>query len=270
METLAFIHTAVAYEDPTPEAELRSFDDLHLKAPGSIALGVLSAGIITTTLSHADQAQALIYRGDRGSGVAQLQRKLGVTADGVFGPQTYNSVAQHQSNSGLRKVDGIAGPETLVSLGLPASLGPGPNIVGPGPIEKPAAGTAYVTPGIGVKVRSSPFFGNNVVRGLPYGARVRLTGNSQNGWSELTNGDWVASQYLSSFSGSNGSEASVPTGSYITAGIGVKVRSSPFFGNNVVGGLPYGARVRLTGNSQNGWSELTNGNWVASDFIGYR
>lgn len=263
METLAFIHAAVAYEDPTPESELRSFDDISLKAPGSIALGVLSAGVITATLSHADQAQALIRYGNAGTGVAQLQQKLGISADGVFGPQTYNSLIAFQQRNRLR-VDGIAGPQTLPALGLSGSLGPGSSTSPSGP-GAPIGSGAYVTARIGLRVRSSP--GGSVVGGLPYGARVSLTGNTRGGWSELTSGDWVASQYIgfSSFA----REPGVVSGPYAAARSGLRVRSSPSFGNNVVGGLPYGARLSLTGNTQNGWSQLTNGDWVSSQHIGF-
>jgi peptidoglycan hydrolase-like protein with peptidoglycan-binding domain len=52
-----------------------------------------------------------------GSSVAALQRKLGVTADGVYGPQTRRAVKRFQRAHGLT-VDGIAGPATLAALGL--------------------------------------------------------------------------------------------------------------------------------------------------------
>lgn len=265
METLAFIHTAVAYEDPNPESELRSFEDLNLKAPGSIALGVLSAGVVTATLSHADQAQALIVRGNTGSGVARLQEQLGIRADGVFGSQTRSSVVSFQRRNNLL-VDGKAGPQTLSALGLPPYLGPG-NSTSPGN-ELPTAGTAYVTAGIGVNVRSSPW--GSVVGGLPYGARVSLTGNTRGGWSQLTSGNWVASQYISYRGG--GVVTPIPTGPYVAAGIGLKVRNAP--AGYVIGGLGYGAPLSLTGAEQfaagRSWSQLSSGGWVASEYIGFR
>ena len=51
------------------------------------------------------------------SGVKALQRALGITADGIYGPQTRRAVRRYQRRNGL-VVDGIAGPQTLAALGL--------------------------------------------------------------------------------------------------------------------------------------------------------
>ena len=45
---------------------------------------------------------------------------LGISADGIYGPQTRAAVRRYQRNQGLA-VDGIAGPATLSSLGLSGS-----------------------------------------------------------------------------------------------------------------------------------------------------
>ena len=55
--------------------------------------------------------------------VAELQAALGVTADGVYGPQTRRAVRRFQRARGLT-VDGIAGPQTLEALGLAARESP--------------------------------------------------------------------------------------------------------------------------------------------------
>jgi peptidoglycan hydrolase-like protein with peptidoglycan-binding domain len=52
-----------------------------------------------------------------GSTVAALQSALGITPDGVYGPNTRRAVRNYQRNQGL-VVDGIAGPVTLAHLGL--------------------------------------------------------------------------------------------------------------------------------------------------------
>jgi len=60
---------------------------------------------------------AILLRGLRGEPVTRLQKKLGVEADGVFGPGTEKAVKDYQQKNGL-KVDGIAGPDTFAALGL--------------------------------------------------------------------------------------------------------------------------------------------------------
>jgi peptidoglycan hydrolase-like protein with peptidoglycan-binding domain len=49
--------------------------------------------------------------------VRALQQKLGVTADGVYGPRTRAAVKRFQRSHGLVP-DGVAGPRTLAALGL--------------------------------------------------------------------------------------------------------------------------------------------------------
>ena len=49
--------------------------------------------------------------------VRALQKKLGVSADGAYGPKTRAAVKRFQRSHGLA-VDGVAGPQTLAALGL--------------------------------------------------------------------------------------------------------------------------------------------------------
>lgn len=61
--------------------------------------------------------EVTLRKGDRGRGVRRLQRKLGIPADGVFGPQTDRAVRRFQRRNGLT-ADGIVGPMTRGKLGL--------------------------------------------------------------------------------------------------------------------------------------------------------
>jgi hypothetical protein len=61
------------------------------------------------------------HRSHRGGGVRSLQRRIGVPADGVFGPATEAALKRWQAAHGL-VADGVAGPQTREKLGL----GPGP------------------------------------------------------------------------------------------------------------------------------------------------
>ena len=85
--------------------------------------GVPAAGAISGALggSGGAEAQAKPATASRGSGVSALQRMLGVSADGVFGPETQKAVKRYQRSHGLT-ADGIAGPQTRSKLGM----GPGP------------------------------------------------------------------------------------------------------------------------------------------------
>ena len=56
-----------------------------------------------------------VKKGSRGSTVKALQEKLGLSADGAFGPGTERALKEWQSANGL-VADGIAGPSTLQKL----------------------------------------------------------------------------------------------------------------------------------------------------------
>jgi peptidoglycan hydrolase-like protein with peptidoglycan-binding domain len=60
---------------------------------------------------------AMLKKGLSGEPVRRLQAKLGVTADGQFGPGTETALKAWQKDKGL-KTDGIAGPDTFAAMGL--------------------------------------------------------------------------------------------------------------------------------------------------------
>ncbi len=60
---------------------------------------------------------SILKRGMKGVPVKRLQEKLGVNADGDFGPATEKAVKEYQKANGLA-VDGIAGPDTFTHMGL--------------------------------------------------------------------------------------------------------------------------------------------------------
>ena len=57
----------------------------------------------------------ILRAGDRGEGVATVQRLLGVASDGVFGPATDEAVRAFQRGAGLAP-DGVVGPATMRAL----------------------------------------------------------------------------------------------------------------------------------------------------------
>lgn len=60
---------------------------------------------------------SILRRGMKGAPVKRLQEKLGIAADGDFGPGTERAVKDYQKAGGLA-VDGIAGPDTFTHMGL--------------------------------------------------------------------------------------------------------------------------------------------------------
>jgi hypothetical protein len=66
---------------------------------------------------HSGGARSALRKGDRGEPVVALQRALGITPDGDFGPKTEAAVRMFQEDRGL-VVDGIAGAMTRMALGL--------------------------------------------------------------------------------------------------------------------------------------------------------
>jgi hypothetical protein len=120
METLAYFHLALAYEEPNPSPNLR-FKDTDLRAASSVAMGFIASGIVASTLTCADVAGATLYYGSRGADVAKLQEALGnIAVDGVFGSETLARLKSYQAKKGFI-IDGIAGAETLSTLGWSSS-----------------------------------------------------------------------------------------------------------------------------------------------------
>ncbi|PAE90885.1 peptidoglycan recognition protein family protein [Shouchella clausii] len=67
----------------------------------------------------------------RGEDVKAVQRAVGVTADGIFGPATETAVRNYQEARGLQ-VDGIVGPETVKAINSNAA----PKAAKPAPAKK--------------------------------------------------------------------------------------------------------------------------------------
>ncbi len=61
---------------------------------------------------------SILKRGLKGAPVKRLQEKLGIAADGDFGPGTEKAVKEFQAANGLA-ADGVAGPDTFTAIGLP-------------------------------------------------------------------------------------------------------------------------------------------------------
>ena len=86
-----------------------------------LAVGVFAAPVALADDPSAEagtaSAEVTLRKGDRGPAVKQVQRRLRLTADGVFGPMTHKAVKRFQSRKRL-VADGIVGPATRRALRL--------------------------------------------------------------------------------------------------------------------------------------------------------
>ncbi len=92
---------------------------------GAFRVRTIDAGAISVRGPRAVEAapyveehiMSYLRKGVAGEPVRILQAKLGVTADGDFGPGTEKALKEYQSAHGLA-ADGIAGPDTFMAMGL--------------------------------------------------------------------------------------------------------------------------------------------------------
>ncbi len=90
---------------------------------------IISIGFIYTTQTEQNETQDVLSKvGSRGDEVRQIQNKLKSlgfftgTVDGIYGAKTQSAVKRYQQSVGIT-ADGIAGPKTLLYLGLGSSSG---------------------------------------------------------------------------------------------------------------------------------------------------
>lgn len=288
MESLVFLHDAIAYEDPQTDLRFDSWDLTMLS--GSLR-GGLSLAVFLTVLNQVSLVHAALRMGDRSNLVAQLQQELRIPADGVFGPQTQAYVTAYQRLSGL-PVSGIADAATLAALGLPGdtpgqAANPAPQNSAPSPSPAQKAQSAVVTASGGLNVRSTP--AGDVTGWLEPNQTVSLTGDrrpaGRHHWVQLTTGGWVAEEYLKVAGGATGGgvapqpvqppaakPVSQPTAGgagRVSARTGLIVRDAP--GGREIGSLLNGQQVQVKGdrafaNGRN-WVQLSSGGWVAADYV---
>lgn len=98
----------------TSAASKRRWSTRRRTTVAAMATAVIGFGGVaaaqTTTSGSAAKVQS-------GTTITSVQRKLGISADGVVGPQTRAAVKRFQRKAGIA-VDGVIGPQTLAALGL--------------------------------------------------------------------------------------------------------------------------------------------------------
>jgi putative chitinase len=81
----------------------------YAKAMAALGGKIDAVAPVTTAVSET------LRRGSKGEAVKKMQAKLGLSADGDFGPGTEAALKKWQSANGLT-ADGVAGPKTLAKL----------------------------------------------------------------------------------------------------------------------------------------------------------
>jgi uncharacterized protein YraI len=142
-------------------------------------------------------------------------------------------------------------------------------------VAEPVSAAAYRTTA-GVNLREGPSTSFAVIKVIPSGATVEVTGEGQFGFLPVTHGGssgWASADYLTTGNtSSNGSSnsASGPTGTRYVVDGRLNLRNGPGTSYGVVLVLPGGAAVTLTGEVSNGFSKLTyNGTtgWAATQYL---
>ena len=136
-----------------------------------------------------------------------------------------------------------------------------------------AGGPARTTAAVNLRSGAGTSYG--VLRVVPSGASVTLTGSTSNGYSQVTysgSTGWVASTYLAtgSTSGSGSGSTSSATGTGTVVDGALNLRSGPGTSYGVLVVMPGNSSVSLLGQTQNGYVKVTyNGTtgWAASQYI---
>lgn len=84
------------------------------------ALAILGGKVTVAAVIEEDDNEipddiGVLRKGSRGEGVKIMQKALGISADGVFGPGTEKALKEWQAKNGLT-ADGVAGPKTFEKL----------------------------------------------------------------------------------------------------------------------------------------------------------
>lgn len=142
-------------------------------------------------------------------------------------------------------------------------------------LAEPASAAQYRTTA-GLNLREGPGTSFAVIKVIPSGATVEVTGAAQFGYLPLTHGGtsgWASADYLTAGGGSsNGSSntASGPAGTRYVMDGRLNLRSGPGTSYGVVAVMPDGAAVSLTGEVSNGFSKLTwsgTTGWAATQYL---
>ena len=145
-------------------------------------------------------------------------------------------------------------------------------VAGLGATIEPAAAAAYRTTA-NLNLRTGPGTSYAVIRTIPSGATVEVTGDAQSGFLPVTysgSSGFASADFLTSGSSSGSGTTSGPTGTRYVVDGRLNLRSGPSTSYGVILVLQDGSSVQLTGEVSGSYSKVTsNGStgWVATQYL---
>jgi uncharacterized protein YraI len=304
METLAFLHASINYENPESVTPISHPEGERSPIAQSMVAGMTGGAVVLSAMVMAPGSQAVVQQGDECAAVRSVQTALQQKGynpgqvDGVFGPTTEVATIEFQRRNNL-PADGQVGSKTASALGLRVEDANSPFRDGAcgassGTTTVASAGSSAVassgssatssrsstvrikTNGNPLNVRSGPGTNYSVIGVISNGVQVRVS-ESANGWLRLAERDgWIAAQWTtgsSNGSSSGGGGSSSGGGGsangnirVVTNGGPLNIRSGPGTNHGVVGVVANGTVVNTTGRTSGEWIELARGGWVIAQW----
>lgn len=131
------------------------------------------------------------------------------------------------------------------------------------PVEDVKDYSAYVTPDIGLNVRSGAGTQYGIVDCLKKGTKVTVYAECGD-WARIGTNRWVHKDWIAISAPST--PAFKKFSGTVTPNIGLNVRSGPGTNYSIVGALSKGAKVEVVGQKGN-WYQIGTDRWVHSDYI---
>ncbi len=282
MESLAYIHTMIAYSEATPKVTL--LQSFNWRRPPSSAwlqfvwVSILVAAIIS--VSEAAQAATVRIQTNSGNGVRVMQQpavdapSLGGIGEGDFvevepsATQGWLVITSGTYRGGYldsRWASPVSGSVTPVQSANPSSAVPGSYQV-----------QVKTDNGFGLNVRSSPEIKDgNIVGNLQEQEVVMVVASSNPGWLQITEGrlvgNYISNDWVVAIGNQGSPDSTVPMVASGTnpekiyqvrtnSRTGLRVRALPTGNSAQIGGLEEGAQIKAKASGTPGWLIITDGN----------
>ena len=286
MESLAYIHQAIAYTDPNPAPIVTLWQGFNgQKRPSSGWLKFLGLSIIIAaaiSLSEAAQAATVKVTTKESNLNVRVQPNTSLEPIASLAPGTLVEVAD-SSTPGWYVITAGNYRNSYIASEYTMSVGVGGDPMTPGATGKMRVKTDN---GLGINVREAPSSNSQIKGGFIEGETISVIASDTPGWSRVTEGSlagrFVNNNWLVSIGtvgngtiGENPPMESKPgtERNYVIktrSKIGVRVRALPIKDSEKIGGLDEGAKVTAKESGTPGWLQITSGNfrggYIDSDY----